>query len=66
MSEDRSPKYGPTSSTQKPVRIACVELLRAMATIDRHHEIEAPAFERVHSTYMASVERAPSEARREL
>jgi hypothetical protein len=66
VTEDRSPKYGLTSSTQKPVRIACQNLLRATSTIHHHHEIEKPAFDRILAEYSASIDNAPPDARDEL
>jgi hypothetical protein len=42
---DRSPKYGLTEETLKPVTIACNDLSQAINALDRHHAEEGDAFE---------------------
>jgi hypothetical protein len=44
MGEDRSEKYGLTSSTSKPVKLACWDWSCAVKTLEAHHQAEAPAF----------------------
>ena len=45
MTEDRSPKYGLTTSTTKPVWLACWDLSRATLTLETHHDDEKRAFD---------------------
>ena len=62
MTEERSPKYGITDSTSKPVALACWDLSTAIKTLDKHHELERPAFERALESLTASIDDANQRA----
>jgi hypothetical protein len=55
----RSPRYGLTESTRKPVRIACGALARAIGTLNAHHEDEETAFGEAVSGCIAKMDAAP-------
>src|SRR5690242_1932987 len=42
--EDRTPKYGLTRSTSKPVALACWDLTLAIKTLEAHHGDEQRTF----------------------